>query len=127
MSLSRHVACTGVVFLLSALSIAGAAQTTAPKLVTENGRHALLVDGAPYLILGAQIGNSSAWPELLPTVWPGLTAMHVNTAAAPVYWEQIEPKPDQFDWTNVDALLDGARANHLHLISRAKIRKFKQI
>ena len=32
-------------------------QTPAPKLVSENGRHALLVDGTPYLVLGAQIGN----------------------------------------------------------------------
>lgn len=89
----------------------------APRLVEEDGRHALLVDGAPYLVLGAQIGNSSAWPALLePKVWPALEAMHVNTAEAPVYWEQIEPQPGQFDWTNVDALLDGARKHHLHLI-----------
>lgn len=94
------------------------AQTTAstPHFVQKNGRHALFVDGAPYLILGAQINNSSSWPATLPKVWPALEAMHVNTAEAPVYWEQIEPQPGQFDWTNVDALLDGARAHHLHLI-----------
>ncbi len=89
----------------------------APKLVEQGGRHALLVDGAPFLILGAQIGNSSAWPALLePKVWPALEAMHVNTAEAPVYWEQIEAQPGTFDWTNVDALVDGARAHHMHLI-----------
>ncbi len=93
-----------------------AAQTAAPRLVTQNGRHALLVDGAPYLVLGAQIGNSSAWPAVLPQVWPALEALHANTAEAPVYWEQIEPEPGRFDWTNVDALLDGARAHRLHLI-----------
>ena len=90
--------------------------TATPKLVEQNGRHALLVDGAPYLVLGAQINNSSGWPAVLPEVWPALEAMHVNTAEAPVYWEQIEPKPGQFDWTNVDAVLDGARSHHLHLI-----------
>ncbi|MGI4756624.1 MAG: DUF5597 domain-containing protein [Janthinobacterium lividum] len=89
----------------------------APKLQKANGRYALLVDGAPYLVLGAQIGNSSAWPTLLDTrVWPALEAMHVNTAEAPVYWEQMEPEPGRFDWTNVDALLDGARAHRLHLV-----------
>jgi hypothetical protein len=101
---------------LFAFSVAAIAQTPAPKLVSEGGRHALLVDGAPYLVLGAQIGNSSAWPSELPKVWPALEAMHVNTAATPVYWEQIEPQPGSFDWTNVDALIDGARAHHLHLI-----------
>ena len=92
------------------------AQTPAPRLVEQNGHHALLVEGSPYLVMGAQIGNSSAWPAVLPQVWPALEAMHVNTAEAPVYWEQIEPQPGQFDWTNVDALLEGARAHHLHLI-----------
>lgn len=98
------------------LLLTAQSSTTAPHFVQQNGRHALFVDGAPYLILGAQINNSSSWPAMLPKVWPALEAMHVNTAEAPVYWEQIEPQPGQFDWTTVDALLDGARANHLHLI-----------
>jgi hypothetical protein len=29
------------------------AEAPLPKLVSENGRHALLVDGAPFLMLGA--------------------------------------------------------------------------
>ncbi len=90
--------------------------TTAPRLAEQDGRHALMVDGSPYLVLGAQINNSSSWPDVLPRVWPALEAMHVNTAEAPVYWEQIEPTPGTFDWTNVDAVLDGARAHHLHLV-----------
>src|SRR5688572_4117061 len=34
---------------------AGSNEAPIPKLVTENGRHALLVDGEPFLILGAQV------------------------------------------------------------------------
>jgi hypothetical protein len=101
---------------LLTLSFAALGQTPAPTLASDGGRHALLVDGAPYLVLGAQIGNSSAWPAVLPKVWPALEALHVNTAEAPVYWEQIEPQPGNFDWTNVDALIDGAREHHLHLV-----------
>src|ERR1700712_2158585 len=117
MNLFRSIVHWIAIFSILALPT-GRAETRhpAPKLVTENGRHALMVDGAPYLVLGAQIGNSSAWPALLDEeVWPALEAMHVNTAEAPVYWEQIEPQPGQFDWTNVDALLDGARRHHMHL------------
>src|SRR3954447_110168 len=98
------------------LASAAQAATPRPELIQRNGRYALMVDGAPYLVLAAQIGNSSSWPEVLPEVWPALESLHVNTVEAPVYWEQVEPERGHFDWTNVDALLDGARAHHLHLI-----------
>jgi hypothetical protein len=116
MPLSLGRARTTLMLLLLAIPLAVRAQTPAPKLISENGRHALLVDGTPYLVLGAQTGNSSPWPD----VWPALEAMHVNTAEAPVYWEQLEPQPGQFDWANVDALI-GTMANLLRVqrISRA--------
>ncbi len=88
----------------------------APRVVEHNGRHALMVDGAPFLVLGAQINNSSSWPAVLPMVWPALEAMHVNTAEAPVYWEQLEPQPGTFDFSTVDALVQGAREHHLRLV-----------
>lgn len=87
-----------------------------PRLVEKAGRHALLVDGRPYLILGGQIHNSSAWPSELPQVWESMAALHANTLEAPVYWEQLEPEPGKFDFTNVDALVEGARAHNLRLI-----------
>ncbi len=88
----------------------------APRLVKQDGRHALFVDGRPYLILGGQIHNSSAWPSELPQVWQSMAAMHANTLAAPVYWEQFEPQPGHFDYSIVDQLVEGARAHNLHLI-----------
>jgi beta-galactosidase GanA len=35
---------------------------------------------------------------------------------APVYWEQLEPQPGTFDFTNVDALIEQARQHSVHLI-----------
>lgn len=87
-----------------------------PRLVSQNGRHALLVDGAPYTVLAAQLHNSSAWPAVLPEVWDDVLALHPNTLEAPVYWEQFEPSPGQFDTRNLDALIAGARAHQLKLI-----------
>ena len=87
-----------------------------PRLQQKDGRFALVVDGKPFLVLAAQINNSSAWPASLPSVWPALEAMHVNTVEAPVYWEQMEPEPGKFDFSNVDALLAGAREHHLRLV-----------
>lgn len=89
---------------------------TMPHIEHQNGRSAIFVEGRPYLILGSQINNSSAWPSTLPQVWPTLAEMNVNTVEAPVYWEQMEPEPGRFDFTNVDALVDGAREHHLHLV-----------
>ena len=49
-----------------------------PRLVHKDGRYALFVDDAPYLMLGAQVGNSSAWPGVLPKVWPAVAYLHAN-------------------------------------------------
>ncbi len=87
-----------------------------PRFVQKDGRWAFLVDGQPFLILGGQIHNSSAWPSELPQVWHSLAALHANTIEAPVYWEQFEPQQGKFDFTNVDALVQGAREHHLHLV-----------
>ncbi len=87
-----------------------------PRLVHQDGRYALLVDGAPYLILGAQSNNSSDWPATLPKVWPAIEYLHANTLETPIYWEQLEPKPGQYDYSQVDLLLAEARQHHVHLV-----------
>lgn len=87
-----------------------------PRLVQKDGRYALLVEGRPYLILGGQIHNSSAWPSELPQVWQSMAALHANTIAAPIYWEQFEPEPGRFDFSNVDQIVEGTRAHNLHVI-----------
>jgi hypothetical protein len=87
-----------------------------PHLVTENGRHALIVDGAPFLMLGAQCHNSSAWPAMLPKVWPAIDYLHANTLEIPVYWEQFEPEPGKFDTSVVDTILKQAREHNVRLV-----------
>jgi hypothetical protein len=97
-------------------SAAFAAPAPIPRLVEQNGRHALLVDGKPFLLLGGQCHNSSAWPVTLPAVWRDLGYMNANTLEAPIYWEQFEPQPGQYDTSLVDQLIDGARAHHVRLV-----------
>ena len=88
----------------------------APQVVKKDGHYALLVDGKPYLVLGGQIHNSSAWPSELPQVWKSMAALHANTVEAPVYWEQMEATEGQFDFSNVDAIVQGARVHNLHVV-----------
>src|SRR5947209_19133193 len=87
-----------------------------PSLEHKDNHYTLTVDGSPFFILGAQINNSSSWPGALATAWPALEAMHVNTVEAPVYWEQMEPSPGQYDFSTVDLLINGAREHHLRLV-----------
>lgn len=104
------------VWLLATLSLPVVYAVEAPKLVKKDGRYALMVDGRPYLILGGQIHNSSAWPSELPQVWESLEKLHANTVEAPVYWEQFEPQEGHFDYTNVDDIVEGARIHKLHVV-----------
>src|SRR5450631_1187186 len=95
---------------------ASAPQSAIPRIVQKDGRYALLVDGAPFLMLGAQVNNSSAWPAVLPQIWPAIKAIHANTVEMPVYWEQFEPKPEAFDYSVVDALVTQSRKNEVRLV-----------
>src|ERR1035437_6440274 len=87
-----------------------------PRLVKQNARYALFVDDAPYLMLGAQVHNSSAWPAMLPKVWPAMEYLNVNTVEIPVYWEQFEPRQGQYDHTVIDTLLAEARQHRVRLV-----------
>jgi hypothetical protein len=77
----------------------------------------LLLHGEPYLILGGEIGNSSAGTAAqADTTLPQLARMHLNTVLMPVAWEQTEPTENTFDFTILDHWIDVARQEHLHLV-----------
>jgi beta-galactosidase GanA len=106
--------------LLLAACVGGAnaapAANPAPHLETRDGRTALVVDGAPFLILGAQANNSSNYPAMLGKVWPALDDMHANTLEIPVAWEQVEPVEGRFDFSYVDTLVTQARDHGKRLV-----------
>ena len=87
-----------------------------PRLVQNDGRFALMVDGAPFLILGAQANNSSDFQVTLPKVWSAIEYLQANTLELPVYWEQFEPEPGHFDYAQVDRVLAQAREHRVHLV-----------
>lgn len=97
-------------------TIAQTNDASLPRLIEKNGRHAFLVDGKLFLMLGGQAHNSSAWPALMPAVWKSAEMMHLNTLEVPLYWEQIEPQAGKFDFSLVDTLLAQARQHNVHLV-----------
>ncbi|MEA3178321.1 MAG: hypothetical protein QOI59_1844 [Gammaproteobacteria bacterium] len=88
-----------------------------PHLETQGTASRLIVNGQPLMILGGELGNSSASSAAyMAPHWPRLHQMHLNTVLAPVSWELIEPAQGRFDWSSVDSLLEAARANQLKLV-----------
>jgi beta-galactosidase GanA len=107
------------VLLLSTLLFSAslsAQQQELPRIVHQGDRYAFFVDGKPYLMLGAQVSNSSGWPEKLQALWPSADLMRVNTLEVPIYWEQIEPSEGKFDDSVVDNVVNQARQHHVRLI-----------
>ena len=87
-----------------------------PSIEEKDGRFALMVDGSPYLMLGFQANNSSAWPAYFDKVFPASAILHANTVELPIYWEQFEATPGRYDYSIVDALLTQARAHRVRLV-----------
>jgi Domain of unknown function (DUF5597)/Glycosyl hydrolases family 35 len=102
--------------LAFALAVASAQSRPIPQLVKQDGKFRLMVDDKPFLMLGGQVGNFSAYPDLMERAWPGFKAMNLNTVEYPVYWNVIEPEEGRFDFSGFDRILTGLRSQGLHAI-----------
>jgi beta-galactosidase GanA len=88
-----------------------------PRLEKRGTATQLVVDGKPYLILGAELNNSSASSlDYMRTLWPRIQSNNINTVLATVSWELIEPEEGRFDFRLVDGLIQDARRHNLHLV-----------
>jgi len=88
-----------------------------PYLMKKGGTAQLMVQNKPFLILGGELGNSSASSlEYMRPTWARFKAMNLNTILTPVYWELIEPTEGKFDFTLVDSVINTSRENNLKVI-----------
>jgi beta-galactosidase GanA len=77
----------------------------------------LWVDGKPFLILGAELQNSSmSSARYMDGIWQNLVDMGINTVFGPVTWEDIEPEEGKFDFNEIEAVIASAKAYGLRLI-----------
>ena len=107
----------GLLALNISTSIAQSIADFTPRLIKTGNTTQLLVDNKPYLILGGELGNSSASDTTyMKPIWPKLKKMNLNTIYAPVYWELMEPHEGQFSFSLIDDLILNARGNHIKLV-----------
>jgi beta-galactosidase GanA len=77
----------------------------------------LIVDGKPFLALGAELSNTGASSvEYMKPIWPKIVEAKVNTVLAGVSWAQIEPQEGKFDFSVLDGIIRDARSHNLHLV-----------
>jgi len=97
--------------------VAAAQDTNIPHLEKHGTATQLMVDGKPFLVLAAEIHNSSSSSlEYMRPIWPRLAEIPLNTVLTPVSWELVEPTEGNFDFSLVDGLIQDARRNNLHLV-----------
>jgi len=105
-------------FLLLVMAMQfGFSQEKTPHLQKKGNKTQLMVKEEPFLILGGELGNSSATSmESMEPIWPKLKDMNLNTVLTPIYWELIEKEEGKFDFSLVDDLILRARKEDLKLI-----------
>jgi len=99
--------------LAGVVSLAAAQGKPIPQLVKKGDKFTFLVDGKPFLILGGQVANFSAFPDRMEVAWPKLKATNANVVEYPVYWNVIEPEEGKFDFSDFDKILNATRAHGL--------------
>lgn len=108
------------ILFVTALALAlpfAADAADAPHLKQQGSVKQLIVEGKPFLILGGELGNSTASDlKYLDAVWPTLKTIGLNTVIAPVEWDQIEPKEGVFDFRQLEGLLQQAEANKIKVV-----------
>ena len=93
------------------------AQQKLPYLQKQGSTTQLMVDGKPFLVIGGELGNSSASSiEDIERIFPKLQRMGLNTVLVPAYWDLTEPQEGKFDFTLTDKVIQQARANDLKVV-----------
>lgn len=102
---------------LSVAVPAPAGTVPTPTLELRDGRVRLVVDGAPFLVRGAEVHNSAAsTPAASRASFAAVAATGADTVLAPVTWEALEPAEGRYDLAAVDRVVDAARDAGLRLV-----------
>src|SRR5438067_3759127 len=76
--------------LLLAQPLSAAEVNVQPQLEKHGSATQLIVDGKPFLILGAELHNSSSSSlDYMAAIWPRLAATPLNAVLTPLSWELV--------------------------------------
>jgi len=79
----------------------------------------LILSGQPYPVLYQELlEDTVAYPESIPyadEIFDIALAQGVNTLGTTLYWRAFETAPGVYDYSVIDALIEKARARHMHL------------
>jgi beta-galactosidase GanA len=106
-----------LIILISQVVSAQKVNEALPHLSKQGTAAQLVVNGKPFLMLGGELGNSTASDlEYLKPYWQNFKKMNLNTILCPVYWELLEPQEGEFDFMLVDSIIYSAREFDLKLV-----------
>jgi len=113
----RAIAVTSIIVCAMTFWVTPSECAQIPHLLKQGTATQLIVNDAPFLILGGELGNSSTSNlEYMKPHWPKLVRLHLNTVLAPVYWDLIEPQEGKFDFSLIDGLIQDAGSHNLRLV-----------
>lgn len=113
----KQIACLLLLLSTVAQFQLSIAQNPLPALRKQGDVTQFIVDGKPFIMLGGELGNSSASTiQNMQAIWPKLKAMHLNTVLVPVYWELLEPQEGKFDFSLIRDLISEARKQEIKIV-----------
>lgn len=113
----KQIACLLLLLSTVAQFQLSIAQNSLPALRKQGDVTQFIVDGKPFIMLGGELGNSSASTiQNMQAIWPKLKAMHLNTVLVPVYWELLEPQEGKFDFSLIRDLISEARKQEIKIV-----------
>lgn len=106
-----------ILFIFSALTLFIFKAYSQPTLQTNGTTAHIIANGKPMLIIGGEMGNSSASSAAdIKKHFDHLQRLGLNTVLVPVSWELIEPEEGKFDMSSLDNILIQAQSHDLKVV-----------
>ena len=109
---------TLLLVILAILPLYRAASQSIPHLERKGNTTEFIVNDKPFFILAGELdGSDASSAEFMEKYrWDAVKANNLNAVLVALGWEQIEPKEGTFDFSAVDALIEGARKRELKIV-----------